>query len=84
MPLNHYSKNCGHTYSRDAILEYIRTNTGKDSTPCPVAGCSADVTRSSLEDDEDMEFELKRAERRKEIHFSQADGEQNTQSYVDL
>lgn len=49
-----------------------------------MAGCSAKVAKSSLEEDADMIFELKRAERRKELQFSQTSGEQNTQSYVDL
>lgn len=56
----------------------------KGSAPCPVAGCSAVVSKSSLEEDEDMIYELRRAERRKEIQSSQRLPEQSTQDCTNL
>lgn len=40
---------CGHTYSRAAILVFIKKKRGK--CPCPVAGCAAEVTADGLEAD---------------------------------
>ncbi|KAL6057015.1 E3 SUMO-protein ligase NSE2 [Balamuthia mandrillaris] len=53
---------CGHCYSKEAILEYLRTRRGKRE--CPVAGCSASVTKKSLEHDVDMERKIRQIKRR--------------------
>lgn len=45
------SKECKHTYSRDAIINLIGSNR---SVKCPVKGCNKNVTKNSLEDDEEM------------------------------
>lgn len=43
---------CPHVYSKAAIFEIILVSGG--SVPCPVAGCSARVTRAQLREDKIM------------------------------
>jgi len=49
---------CGHTYSTEAILAYIQKNRSRKT--CPVAGCSASLDKSTLEQDVETEMKLKR------------------------
>ncbi|KII74294.1 E3 SUMO-protein ligase NSE2 [Thelohanellus kitauei] len=44
------NRNCGHIYSRDAILSLIKRGKGNKQTTCPVIGCSEAVVESRLED----------------------------------
>lgn len=53
------NRNCGHHYSKSAIEEVLKSNR-KAVTSCPVAGCSAKVTLSSIEEDLDMERQIAR------------------------
>lgn len=46
------STKCPHAFSGDAIKEIIQRENGQ--TPCPVAGCSARLTLSSVEPDENL------------------------------
>jgi len=58
---------CGHTYSRDAIMQHIEHKGGSGmrgrgpQVKCPVAGCGANVDSRTLEGDEDSEKRLRRA-----------------------
>lgn len=49
------SKSCGHTYSKEGIMNYLRK---KKSAACPVAGCGKMVTVDSLIPDEDMVWKM--------------------------
>eukprot|EP00727_Mastigamoeba_balamuthi_P006506 m51a1_g2476 hypothetical protein (219) ;mRNA; f:59341-60184 len=53
------NKNCGHTYSKAAILDYLSRKRG-DQANCPVAGCQAKVSKQTLERDNEMEREVRR------------------------
>ncbi len=53
---------CGHTYSRNAIEDYIRRKRNGTAS-CPMAGCSADVTRDVLERDMDAERSMAQSKR---------------------
>jgi len=53
------NRNCGHHYSKEAILQYLSNSRGRGKD-CPVAGCNAKVTVQSLEKDEDLERKVKR------------------------
>ncbi|KZO92654.1 hypothetical protein CALVIDRAFT_601300 [Calocera viscosa TUFC12733] len=54
------SKKCKHSYSRDAILQYL--DGGQDS--CPATGCDQRVTREDLEENRQLEKMAKRAQQR--------------------
>ncbi|GAA5963849.1 hypothetical protein JCM3765_004039 [Sporobolomyces pararoseus] len=60
------STECPHSYSGDAIKEYI-TKTGKGSIACPVAGCSKILTLAKVVRDDNLrkrvEKHLKRIEK---------------------
>jgi len=60
------NNSCGHVYSKDAILDYMKRSKGKrgGKYPCPVAGCSAEVTQNSLERDLELERQLRRNKQR--------------------
>jgi len=61
---------CGHVYTKEAIIQVIRTKRGRSVT-CPVAGCRAPVNEKSLEPDVEMERKLKKLKKQKEIKQSQ-------------
>jgi len=53
------NKGCGHSYSKDAILNLLRQNKNKPMA-CPVTGCSSKITAKSLERDLDMEANVEK------------------------
>ena len=68
---------CGHTYSKEAILQHITTGK-KGAVGCPMIGCRGVVSSKTLVPDLDMERELtraaknkKRRERAKEAAFEE-------------
>jgi len=71
------NRNCGHYYSKTAILEFLKSARQKG---CPVAGCSALITKSTLEDDLDLERRIRRMQKKKK---KQSD-EDEAQSAEDL
>ena len=62
---------CGHSFERDAILQYVTNKRGQTTTkPCPVAGCNAQINpNENLKQDPELEVKLQRykaqAEQRK-------------------
>mmetsp|Transcript_12448 Transcript_12448/g.15443 ORF Transcript_12448/g.15443 Transcript_12448/m.15443 type:complete len:251 (-) Transcript_12448:629-1381(-) len=50
--------NCNHIYSTTGIFGLLNQS-NSNTIRCPVAGCNKMVSRSSLERDEDFEYELK-------------------------
>jgi hypothetical protein len=56
------SKNCGHTYSKQAILNHLRVR-----KQCPVAGCNNHtLNESQLEPDQEKEMQVRRERKRQE------------------
>eukprot|EP00026_Physarum_polycephalum_P007983 Phypoly_transcript_08056.p1 GENE.Phypoly_transcript_08056~~Phypoly_transcript_08056.p1 ORF type:complete len:232 (-),score=56.16 Phypoly_transcript_08056:190-885(-) len=56
---------CGHTYSREAIVDYMKKGKSKRGKfPCPVAGCSGELTKETLEKDMELERQLRRNKQR--------------------
>ena len=51
-------------YSKDAILQYLKTKKGRNAIKCPVAGCNVFIEHSSLERDVDMERKLKKKKKK--------------------
>ena len=49
------SESCGHTYSKEGIMNYLRN---RRSAVCPVAGCDKKVSVQSLVPDEDMAWKM--------------------------
>lgn len=64
------NKVCGHVYSKEAILQYIRTQKSKRRPcKCPTAGCAnGNVTEDQLEKDAMMEINVNRERRRIDKH----------------
>ncbi|GAA6019039.1 hypothetical protein JCM11491_002498 [Sporobolomyces phaffii] len=67
---------CPHSYSGEAIKEYIRTNSGQ--VACPVAGCSKKLTLATVERDDGLnrrvEGHLKRVKEGRTQSATQAGG----------
>lgn len=80
------NKTCGHTYSRVAIVEYLRTRGGRNGTAtCAVAGCEAAVSLRSLESDLEMEREIRRLQLRQPVEPAAAAASQSaTQDFTAL
>jgi len=55
------NRQCGHSFSKVAIKGYLK---GHGQKQCPVAGCNAFVSASTLERDLDLERKIKRHKRR--------------------
>ena len=62
-PVSH--RTCKHTYSRQAILDYIhgRAKNGK-AARCPVSGCKNKVTEGDLQRNHALQGQLQRQKRR--------------------
>ncbi|KZT60666.1 hypothetical protein CALCODRAFT_480556 [Calocera cornea HHB12733] len=54
------SKKCHHSYSREAILDYLRAG----NINCPAHGCDQQVAREDLEENKKLERDARRAEQR--------------------
>jgi len=70
------SQVCGHIYSKEAIQFLLQ---GKRKTKCPVAGCAADVSNSSLEIDREVSYRVEREEKRSHKRKKKAQNEEYTQ-----
>lgn len=59
---------CGHSFERDNIIEYITNKRNRRVTkPCPVAGCSATINpETNLKEDLELEVKLQRYRVQKE------------------
>jgi SUMO ligase MMS21 Smc5/6 complex component len=60
------NKKCGHVYSREAILNYLKTQQrNRRPCKCPTAGCdNLHVTEDQLEKDAMLEIAVNRERRR--------------------
>lgn len=68
-----FSPGCGHVYSKNAILQWIKTKSrgGSRDVSCPVAGCRGIVRESSLEKDLETEKRTEKQLRQQENGSSQ-------------
>lgn len=58
---------CGHSYNKNAIIQYIRSNRRRGgSVACPVAGCTSVVQESKLEFNVELQKDVIREKRRRE------------------
>ncbi|KAG7361232.1 zinc-finger MIZ type domain containing protein [Nitzschia inconspicua] len=62
------NKFCGHSYSREAIMNHIRFSGGRKKCVCPVAGCTnRTVDESQLEEDKLTETLVRRYKKRQQL-----------------
>ena len=59
------SRKCKHVYDKEHIVNYIqsRTNGRNISVPCPMAGCSANITLNDLYEDPEITKKVNEARR---------------------
>ena len=56
---------CGHTFSRQALLDLARQTKGASKQPpCPIPGCTRKINMAKLEADEDKAYEVREYKRR--------------------
>ena len=55
------SRQCGHTYGKEAVLNHIRISRTRGGARCPVGGCPETVTEDILERDVEMERLIRQA-----------------------
>jgi len=58
--IDYYRTKCQHSYSRVAIMDYLRRGTQK----CPMPGCGQLVSASGLQRNEELEARVRAAQRR--------------------
>ncbi|GMK57398.1 hypothetical protein CspeluHIS016_0402320 [Cutaneotrichosporon spelunceum] len=75
------SKACGHSYSKDAIMEII-TNARKGNRParCPFSGCNATITEQLLQESPDLQRKSDKQVERERRRAEEAEEE----DYVEL
>lgn len=54
---------CGHVYSKEAVLDYLRRN--RYRADCPVAGCPQQISQNSLKPDATVQRKLATQKKRK-------------------
>ena len=59
----HNSRVCNHSYSRDAIVEFLRQS-GREGKICPASGCNKRITMANLSSDTELAKKIKMVERR--------------------
>lgn len=60
---------CGHVYSKDAVLDYLKRN--RHRANCPVAGCPQQISQNSLKADTNMQRKLANAKKRKRVEHDE-------------
>lgn len=73
------SKLCGHAYSRQGIMQHLKSSAGRNGvTSCPVAGCNnRALSQAQLENDVEIEMKIRR-------HVRQQDLQRQTQATQDI
>ena len=59
------SRQCGHTYSKEAVLNHIHISRTRGGARCPVGGCPETVSEDILERDVEMERLIRQAATKK-------------------
>jgi hypothetical protein len=81
------NRNCGHSYSKSAILTHIDSCQAEGMLKCPVAGCNALLSKQSLERDIETEFALEKLNqvRTADSQYQEHDNrEDDSDQHVDL
>ena len=67
-----YSKLCGHSYSAEAIREYLKSSHNR-ARECPATGCRKQITLNDLQEDKELARRAKEAARRERAREHDSD-----------